>query len=279
MSRTQEEFKSIEDGKVSMYCCGPTVYNYAHIGNLRTYIFEDLLHRTLEHAGYKVDHVMNITDVGHLTGDGDDGEDKISKRAKETGKSVWDIARFYTDAFFRDEEHLNITRPGTVCKATDHIQDMIELIKKLMPDAFIGVDVMVGCRGEKPELFEECRDFLQSLDVTQLHVFPYSERPGTMALKIPYIVDEAEKKRRSKQLLDMSEEKRIAFYKKYIGTTADVLFEKAAKGKAMHGFTDNYVRVELSATKAREEYDNQIIKVKLLDFNHDKSALKCEIIG
>lgn len=131
MSRTQEEFKSIEDGKVSMYCCGPTVYNYAHIGNLRTYIFEDLLHRTLEHAGYKVDHVMNITDVGHLTGDGDDGEDKISKRAKETGKSVWDIARFYTDAFFRDEEHLNITRPGTVCKATDHIQDMIELIKKL----------------------------------------------------------------------------------------------------------------------------------------------------
>lgn len=155
----------------------------------------------------------------------------------------------------------------------------IELIKKLMPDAFIGVDVMVGCRGEKPELFEECRDFLQSLDVTQLHVFPYSERPGTMALKIPYIVDEAEKKRRSKQLLDMSEEKRIAFYQKYIGTTADVLFEKAAKGKAMHGFTANYVRVELSATKAREEYDNQIIKVKLLDFNHDKSALKCEIIG
>ena len=85
-----------------------------------------------------------------------------------------------------------------------------------MPDAFIGVDVMVGCRGEKPELFEECRDFLQSLDVTQLHVFPYSERPGTMALKIPYIVDEAEKKRRSKQLIDMSEEKRIAFYEKYI---------------------------------------------------------------
>ena len=89
----------------------------------------------------------------------------------------------------------------------------------------------------------------------------------------------AHKIRRSKQLLDMSEEKRIAFYQKYIGTTADVLFEKAAKGKAMHGFTDNYVRVELSAAKAREEYDNQIIKVKLLDFNHDKSALKCEIIG
>ncbi|MDD5972549.1 MAG: cysteine--tRNA ligase [Spirochaetales bacterium] len=131
MSRRPEEFKSIEDNKVSMYCCGPTVYNYAHIGNLRTYIFEDILHRTLQHAGYDVKHVMNITDVGHLTGDGDDGEDKLNKRAKETGKSVWDIAQFYTDAFFKDESHLNIVRPNIVCKATDHIQDMIELIKKL----------------------------------------------------------------------------------------------------------------------------------------------------
>ena len=131
MSRKPEEFKPIEDGKVSMYCCGPTVYNYAHIGNLRTYIFEDILHRTLAHGGYNVKHVMNITDVGHLTGDGDDGEDKLNKRAKETGKSVWDIAEFYTKAFFTDESHLNIVRPEIVCKATDHIQDMIALIKKL----------------------------------------------------------------------------------------------------------------------------------------------------
>lgn len=131
MSRSIEEFVPIENGKVSMYCCGPTVYNYAHIGNLRTYIFEDLLHRTLQRAGYSVTHVMNITDVGHLTGDGDDGEDKMEKSARETGRSVWDIAKFYTDAFFSDEKDLNIIRPGIVCRATDHIQDMIALIKRL----------------------------------------------------------------------------------------------------------------------------------------------------
>ena len=131
MDRKVEEFVPIEEGKVGMYCCGATVYNYAHIGNLRTYIFEDILHRTLEEAGYRVKHVMNITDVGHLTGDGDDGEDKLGKRSRETGKSVWDIAAFYTDAFFADEKALNIKRPNVVCKATDHIQDMIALIKRL----------------------------------------------------------------------------------------------------------------------------------------------------
>ncbi|MCR5731848.1 MAG: cysteine--tRNA ligase [Sphaerochaetaceae bacterium] len=131
MSRRLEDFKEINPGEVRMYCCGPTVYNYAHIGNLRTFIFEDILHRTLEHAGYNVLHVMNITDVGHLTGDGDDGEDKMSKRAKETGRSVWDIAKFYTDAFFTDEKNLNIVRPNIVCKATDHVQDMIKLIQQL----------------------------------------------------------------------------------------------------------------------------------------------------
>ncbi|MGN1163550.1 MAG: cysteine--tRNA ligase, partial [Candidatus Ornithospirochaeta sp.] len=129
--RRIEEFQPIKNDEVGMYCCGPTVYNYAHIGNLRTFIFEDILHRTLEAAGYNVKHVMNITDVGHLTGDGDDGEDKLGKRSRETGKSVWDIAKFYTDAFFSDEEALNIRRPDVVCKATDHIADMIALIKRL----------------------------------------------------------------------------------------------------------------------------------------------------
>ena len=159
----------------------------------------------------------------------------------------------------------------------DLFRRKVELIKKLMPDAFIGVDVMVGCRGEEPELFDECYDFLKSLDVTQLHVFPYSERPGTLALKIPYIVSDTEKKRRSKLLLDLSEEKRLAFYESHIGTLADVLFEKSNRGRAMHGFTRNYIRVELPASIARECYDNQIIKVRLKGFNHDKSALKAEI--
>ena len=160
----------------------------------------------------------------------------------------------------------------------DLFRRKVELIKKLMPDAFIGVDVMVGCRGEEPELFDECYDFLKSLDVTQLHVFPYSERPGTLALKIPYIVSDTEKKRRSKLLLDLSEEKRLAFYESHIGTLADVLFEKSNRGRSMHGFTRNYIRVELPASIARESYDNQIIKVRLKGFNHDKSALKAEIL-
>ena len=155
----------------------------------------------------------------------------------------------------------------------------IHLIKEKMPHAFIGVDVMVGCRGELPECFEACYEFLKGLPVTQLHVFPYSERPGTAALRIPYVVDDKEKKRRAHQLLVLSDEKTQAFYAEQIGQEADVLFEKAARGKAMHGFTENYVRVELPASQAREEYDNQIIRVKLSDFNHDKTALKAEIIG
>ena len=152
--------------------------------------------------------------------------------------------------------------------------DKIHRIKEVMPDAFIGVDVMVGCRGEPPECFEETYAFLRDLDVTQLHVFPYSERPGTSALKIPYVVADADKKVRSQRLLTLSDEKTHAFYEHFMGTEAEVLFEKAPRGKAMHGFTKNYIRVELPAAMAREEYDNQLMKVRLGDFNHDKTALR-----
>ena len=154
----------------------------------------------------------------------------------------------------------------------------INLIKEYMPDAFIGVDVMVGTRGETPEFFEETYDFLNSLDVTHLHVFPYSERPGTAALRIPYVVSDKDKKLRSKRLIEMSDVKTQTFYAKYIGTEAEVLFEKATRGKAMHGFTKNYIRVELPAVQSSDELDNQLIRVRLGDFNHDKTALKCEII-
>ena len=152
--------------------------------------------------------------------------------------------------------------------------DKIQRIKEVMPDAFIGVDVMVGCRGETPECFEETYEFLDALDVTQLHVFPYSERPGTSALSIPYVVNDADKKERSRRLLELSDRKTIAFYQKYIGREAEVLFEKATRGRAMHGFTKNYIRVELKSSEAREEYDNQLINVHMGDFNHDKTALK-----
>ena len=150
----------------------------------------------------------------------------------------------------------------------------IALIRQLMPDAFIGVDVMVGCRGEHVAHFEECKAFLASLDVTQLHVFPYSERPGTAALSIPYVVDEQEKHRRCAELIKLSEEKTKAFYERHIGEEMEVLFERSTRGKAMHGFTPNYIRVELAAKDAREEYDNQLMRVRLGAFNRDGSALK-----
>lgn len=156
--------------------------------------------------------------------------------------------------------------------------DKILRIKELMPDAFIGVDVMVGCRGETPECFEETYEFLSKLDVTQLHVFPYSERPGTQALKIDYIVSDHDKRLRSKRLLELSDRKTQAFYGSHIGQEAEVLFEKAPRGRAMHGFTRNYIRVELSAKEADPALDNQLIRVRLGDFNFDKSALKCSII-
>ena len=152
--------------------------------------------------------------------------------------------------------------------------DKIHRIKELMPDAFIGVDVMVGCRGETPECFEETYDFLNGLDVTQLHVFPYSERPGTSALKIPYIVSDKDKKLRSKRLLQLSDEKTQAFYQQYIAQEAEVLFEKAPRGRAMHGFTRNYIRVELPASEADPSLDNKLVTVRLGDLTPDKQALR-----
>jgi cysteinyl-tRNA synthetase len=134
--RSLQAFEPIQAGKVGFYGCGPTVYNFAHIGNLRAYVFDDIISRTLRWLGYKVTHVMNITDVGHLSGDDDTGVDKMVKTAEERGKSVLEVARFYTDAFFADTSRLNILRPDVVCKATDHVQDMIELIKRIEAKGF-----------------------------------------------------------------------------------------------------------------------------------------------
>ncbi len=131
MSRSIEPFEPFEPGKVSMYTCGPTVYNYAHIGNLRTYIHEDVLEKSLRYLGYNVKRVMNITDVGHLESDADDGEDKMLKGAQRENKTVWQVAEFYTQAFFEDCEKLNINRPEVVAKATDYIDEYIGFIKSL----------------------------------------------------------------------------------------------------------------------------------------------------
>jgi cysteinyl-tRNA synthetase len=123
-------------GKVGFYGCGPTVYNYAHIGNLRAYVVHDILVRTLRRAGFDVTHVMNITDVGHLSGDNDEGDDKMLKSAEERGKTVWEVADLYTRRFFQDTQQLNIQKPTVICKATEHIPDMIALIKRIEDRGF-----------------------------------------------------------------------------------------------------------------------------------------------
>jgi cysteinyl-tRNA synthetase len=131
LGRSLQTFEPRVAGKAGFYGCGPTVYNYAHIGNLRAYVLHDVLVRSLRRAGYEVNHVMNITDVGHLSGDNDEGADKMVQSAEERGKSVLEIADFYTAAFFNDTDRMNISRPSVVCKATDHIDDMIALIKRI----------------------------------------------------------------------------------------------------------------------------------------------------
>ena len=136
LTKRVEEFIPNEEGHVKMYTCGPTVYHYAHIGNLRTYIFEDILLKGLEFLGYSVQRAMNITDVGHLTSDGDTGEDKMAKGAKREGKTVYEIADFYTKAFFDDMADLNIKKPSIIEKASDHIDTYIKMIEKMLSDGY-----------------------------------------------------------------------------------------------------------------------------------------------
>jgi cysteinyl-tRNA synthetase len=131
LTRKLEDFTPLEQGKVGIYTCGPTVYSFAHIGNMRAYIFADTLRRMFEKVGYQVNHVMNITDVGHLTSDADDGDDKMEVAKKKEGTDAWAVAQKYTDAFFKHAEMLNIKKPHVVCKATDHIQQQIDMVKAL----------------------------------------------------------------------------------------------------------------------------------------------------
>ena len=136
LTKQIDEFISNEPGVVKMYTCGPTVYHFAHIGNLRSYIMEDILEKSLVYDGYRVDRVMNITDVGHLSSDADTGEDKMVKGAKREHKSVMEIAKFYTDAFFKDCEDLNIRKPDTVVPATSCIDEFIKVIESLLEKGY-----------------------------------------------------------------------------------------------------------------------------------------------
>ena len=136
LTKQKDLFKPIEEGKVKIYSCGPTVYKDATIGNMRTNLLKDTLRRVLKYNGYELKHVMNITDVGHLVSDGDEGEDKMLKSAREEHKSPLEIAEHYTKLFFRDLERLNIETPEVVCKATDHIKEMLEMVQKIMKNGY-----------------------------------------------------------------------------------------------------------------------------------------------
>lgn len=136
LTHKKEEFKPIESNEVKMYSCGPTVYSYAHIGNFRKYIFDDTLRRTLIYNGYKLKDVMNITDVGHLTSDADTGEDKMEKAAKKEGKNPYEIAEFYTKAFMTEYDSLNLLRPMVITKATENINEMIEMVKEIIDNGY-----------------------------------------------------------------------------------------------------------------------------------------------
>ena len=136
LTKSKEEFKPLEENIVKMYSCGPTVYNYAHIGNFRTYIFMDTLRRVLKYNGYKLKHVMNITDVGHLESDADEGEDKMEKAAKRENKDPYEIAKYYTEVFLKDMDKLNIDRPEIITKATDNIPQMIQYVKEIIQNGY-----------------------------------------------------------------------------------------------------------------------------------------------
>ena len=136
LTKQKSDFIPLNGNEVRIYSCGPTVYGYAHIGNFRAYTFVDNLRRTLEYNGYTLKHVMNITDVGHLESDADEGEDKMEKAAKKENKDPYEIAKFYTDAFFKDMGRLNIERPEIIAKATDHIEDMLEFAKEIVKNGY-----------------------------------------------------------------------------------------------------------------------------------------------
>ncbi len=163
LTRSKREFVPLVPGKVGIYCCGPTVYNYSHIGNMRSYLFEDLLRRTFARAKYDVQHVMNITDVGHLQSDADDGEDKMMLAQKRENKSPWEIAKYYEEAFFADCAQLEIFKPHVVCRATDHIAEMIAMVQTLMDK---GYAYQAG--GSQPNVYFDTAKFAGYRDFARL---------------------------------------------------------------------------------------------------------------
>lgn len=187
LARRIEKFEPIQPPKVGMYTCGPTVYDFAHIGNFRTYTTADFLVRTLRYNGYEVEYVMNLTDVGHLTGDNlgdaDLGEDRMEKAAKKEGKTAWDIAKFYADAFIRDFDLLNLERPKLFAKATDHIKEQIDLVRRLEKRGFAyQISDGVYFDTSKFENYGKLSDLDQVKEGARVEVNPEKRNPRDFAL-------------------------------------------------------------------------------------------------
>ena len=187
LTHKKEEFKPIDRNFVKIYSCGPTVYNYAHIGNFRAYIFMDILRRVLKYNGYKLKHVMNITDVGHLESDADEGEDKMLKASKREKKDPYEIAKYYTDIFLRDLDRLNIERPEIICKATDHIKEMVSYVEEILKNGYAyetskGIYFDISKLDKYPELSN--RNIEEQIAGARVDVDPEKRNPYDFALFI-----------------------------------------------------------------------------------------------
>ncbi len=187
LTHQKDEFKPINESEVRIYTCGPTVYNYAHIGNLRAYIFMDTLRRTLKYNGYELKHVMNITDVGHLESDADEGEDKMLKASKREKKDPYEIAEYYTKCFIRDLDRLNIDKPEVICKATDNIKEMISYVEEILKNGYAyetskGIYFDISKLDKYPELSN--RNIEDQIAGARVDVDPEKRNPYDFALFI-----------------------------------------------------------------------------------------------
>ena len=187
LTHRKDEFEPMNESEVKIYTCGPTVYNYAHIGNLRAYIFMDTLRRTLKYNGYGLKHVMNITDVGHLESDADEGEDKMLKASKRENKNPYEIAEYYTKCFLRDLERLNIDKPEIICKATDNIKEMISYVEEILKNGYAyetskGIYFDISKLDKYPELSN--RNIEDQIAGARVDVDPEKRNPYDFALFI-----------------------------------------------------------------------------------------------
>lgn len=287
-------FLKVQDG--CDYFCTYCTIPFARGRSRNPYIYElvEQAEKAAEEGGKEIVITgVNIGDFGKTTGekfidlvkalDGVDGICRYRISSIEPNLITDEILEYMSQSrSFMPHLHIPLQAGSdTVLKLmhrrydTAFFAQKIATVRRIFPDAFIGVDVIVGTRGETDELFQEAYSFIRGLDISQLHVFSYSERPGTQALKINGDVSPAEKQRRSRLLIELSEEKRLAFYERFIGTEAVVLFEKPRAGMPIAGFTENYIRVETSCDK---ELINRLVRVRLGGFNNDKSALTVDEI-